>query len=196
MAPFLSRRIRPRYPRLMERLVRVRRRLHLPHREVDEGTYFVTFRLFDSLPPGFRAETRREAEEKLDEGLGARFLAVPAVATMVLDALKFFHGERYFLHCGCVMPNHLHAVFRCAAQVTLSQVMHAWKSFTAKEANEILGRTGTFWEEEWMDSLIHDQNELDRAMKYVLENPMKAGLRDWPWAAAFGNGFRLKGGLE
>ena len=176
--------------------MRIRRRLHLPHWEVEEGTYFVTYRLFDSLPAGFKAETREEIEAELDIGHGARFLAVPAVAKMVMEALSFFHKKRYFLHAGVVMPNHLHAVFRCAPGVTISEVMYSWKSFTSKEANKILGRRGTFWEQEFMDSLVHDQNELDRVMRYVLENPEKGGLRDWPWSVAFGNAFRLRGGVE
>jgi hypothetical protein len=43
------------------------------------------------------------------------------------------------------MPNHVHALIEQAGGFPLGDIVHAWKSFTAKQANKQLGRTGAFW---------------------------------------------------
>jgi putative DNA methylase len=60
--------------------------------------------------------------------------------------------------------------------------MHSLKSFTANRANRLLGRHGPFWQREYYDRLIRNEEELDRALRYVIHNPEKAGLENWPWA--------------
>jgi REP element-mobilizing transposase RayT len=174
------------------RTVRISRR-KLPHWVVDEGTYFVTFRLFDSLDRDLaRLRGRKRVEEALDRGDGEAFLKRPEFGSLVFNAIRFFDGERYFLHSLSVMPNHVHVVVRTAAGWTLGKVVWSWKSFTAKKANALLGRRGQFWETEQYDRLICDEQELARANAYVAANPEKAGLKNWPWVAVFGVPFVAK----
>ena len=136
-------------------------RRHLPHWAVDEGTYFVTFRLFDSLGDDLvRLRGRKRIEEALDRGDGLAFLKRAEIGTLVFDALRFFDHQRYVLHSACVMPNHVHAVLRTLPCIALAKVLASWKSFTAKKANVLLGRSGRFWETEWYDRLICDEREL------------------------------------
>jgi len=99
----------------------------------------------------------------------------------VVDTLKLFDSQRYELLAWCVMPNHVHVVLQLFPGVQLSTVVHSWKSFTAKQANRILNRSGTFWQREYYDRLMRDGNELDRAIAYVANNPIRAGLKDWPF---------------
>ena len=165
----------------------------LPHWQTNEGTYFVTFRLLDSLPADLaRIRGGKRVEAALDRGLGSAHLARPEIGDMVLNALRTFHRERYVLHAACVMPNHVHAVFRTIARVRLRDVMHSWKGFTAHRANQLLGRQGPFWQRESYDRLIRDGNEFQRANEYVLKNPEKAALRDWKWVAEFDREFLVK----
>jgi putative DNA methylase len=67
----------------------------------------------------------------------------------------------------------------------LASVLHSWKSYTAKEANRILGRSGEFWQREYYDYLVRDEEDFYRYLEYTLQNPVKAGLcerwEDWPW---------------
>jgi len=192
-------------------MVTVRSRGRLPHWESPEGTYFVTFRLADSLPKAIAdafeferrdivetakairrdlslTEQRRLAElfsEKvesyLDAGSGACFLREPTVAKIIAETLHHFHGNRYRLFTWCVMPNHVHVVFQPIGEWRLAQVLHAWKSYSAKEANGILGRSGSFWQREYYDHLIRDAEDFRRCVRYVVQNPEKAGLLNWPW---------------
>ena len=60
-------------------------------------------------------------------------------------------------------------------------MVHSWKSFSAKQANRILGRHGVFWQREYYHHLIRSEEEFERAIRYVAENPAKANLKDWKW---------------
>jgi REP element-mobilizing transposase RayT len=196
-------------PRFGEVTIRTRGRL--PHWEKESATYFITFRLADSLPKSLldRITSEREAiiktanqlhrnlspderkklqslstpivEKFLDSGAGACHLQKPAIAAEVADTLCHFDDQRYRLFAWCVMPNHVHVVARLLPGQTLATVVHSWKSFTAKRANALLGREGAFWQREYYDHLIRNQNEFERAMNYVADNPAKANLKDWKW---------------
>jgi len=120
-------------------------------------------------------------EAYLDRGAGTRYLRQPALADEVVHALRHFDGQRYRLLAWSVMPNHVHVVVRMLPSWTLASVVHSWKSFTAKRANQILHAHGTFWQRECYDHLIRDEGEFERSIRYVAENPGKAGLENWPW---------------
>ena len=59
--------------------------------------------------------------------------------------------------------------------------MHSLKSFTAKQANGFLNRKGAFWQPEYYDHLIRDEDDLASSIQYVLTNPDMAGLKNWQW---------------
>ena len=190
--------------------VKIRNRGRLPHWEKETGVYFVTFRLADSLPRvvvekiverqrvlqsakrlGLKLSPAQEVvvaeysqsrvEELADRGAGACYLRNARVAELVADTLKCWDGKRYRVIAWCVMPNHVHVVFRLLPGQALAGILKGWKTYTAKEANRILGRSGVFWQREYYDRLIRDGEELERAVRYVVGNPEKAGLTDWPW---------------
>lgn len=113
------------------------------------------------------------------------------VAKTVADAIRHFEGERYDLAAWCVMPNHVHVVQPCAriantggTPVPLSElpeILHSWKSFSAKEGNKLLRRTGDFWQAEYYDHLIRDEADFHHSIRYALNNPIKVGLKNWKW---------------
>ena len=86
------------------------------------------------------------------------------------------------------MPNHVHAVVMPLDERQLGSIVQAWKSFTAKRANQILGRTGPFWHKDYFDRFIRDDGHLERTIDYVENNPVKAGLAssiaEWRWSSA------------
>jgi len=189
----------------------IRSRGYLPHWESDHPTYFVTFRLADSLPRDLLDRLRREreaiqrscqaktsvsadrkraiklrallqkAERLLDGGLGQCYMRDPRIAQIVADTLRHFREQRYHLLAWCVMPNHVHVVFSPLGHNSLDAILHSWKSYSALEANRLLGRKGVFWQREYFDHLIRTESSLRKVSRYVRENPQKAGMRDWPW---------------
>jgi REP element-mobilizing transposase RayT len=190
--------------------VNIRDRGRLPHWETESGVYFLTFRLADSLPQPVLEKIKqrkliaeaaarsgrkllkhevklleevsaKKIEEYLDAGEGACYLRNPRIAQLVADALCFFEGKRYRHFAWCVMPNHVHSVFRALPGFELPEIVRSWKGFSSRMANRILNRSGVFWEREYYDHLIRDNEELERAVKYVKDNPARAGLKNWKW---------------
>jgi len=128
----------------------------------------------------------------LDESTtGIKYLANSKVAKLIVESLHFRDGKVYELIAYCIMPNHLHIVFTPIEEskdkyFSLSKIMHSLKRHTAHEANLILGRSGTFWQHENYDHFARGNGELERMIKYVLYNPVKAKLvkeqADWKWS--------------
>ena len=185
-----------------------RSRGYLPHFDEPGEVQSITFRLFDSVPVGVleawkaelqltgrepatdakRVELARRIEKYEDAGHGACFLRDPRVAGLVEQALQFFDGERYFLLAWCVMANHVHVLIETLEGHALEDVLHSWKSYTAKEANKVLGRTGEFWMKEYHDRYMRDARHMGNTIQYIEENPIAAGsvnrARDWRWCSA------------
>lgn len=167
---------------------------YLPHFESAETVQFITFRLADSLPRFVAAELAElddslaKPDQRLDDCLGECWLRRPEIASIVQDALIHFDGERYRLLGWCVMPNHVHAVAEVRESHALGAIVQAWKSFTAKQANRALGRSGPFWHKDYFDRFIRDEGHLGRTIAYVENNPVKAGLAhtpsDWAFSSA------------
>ena len=79
------------------------------------------------------------------------------------------------------MPNHVHTVVQPLAGYELARIVHSWRSFTAKQANRLVGATGPFWQPEAYDHLIRDEDDFQHHVEYVLTNPARAGLKKWKW---------------
>ncbi|MBI1177708.1 DEAD/DEAH box helicase [bacterium] len=177
---------------------------HLPHWSQDGVTYYVTFRLADSVPqdklktwdrerkewqkenpPPHSAAQRQkylelfsdQIEEWLDQGAGSCLLAKPEVGQIVETTLRHFDGDRYILGRYAIMPNHVHLTVRLLGEHTLAEVMHSWKSFSAKKINQELGRTGRFWQDESFDMIVRSEHHLERIEEYICRNPEQAGLK-------------------
>ena len=135
-------------------------------------------------------------EEYFDRGAGSCSLRDPRIGELMANALRFWDGKRYRLVAWCVMPNHVHVVCRLLPGQELSVVLRSWKSYTARRSNEILGRCGVFWQRQYYDRLIRNGDEFERAVRYVVGNPERAGLKDWKWVWCAGMDARATAGLE
>ncbi len=118
---------------------------------------------------------------------GNHWLKIHPVAEIVAESLKHFDGQRYDLICYTIMSNHIHVVFELKKEFALYGLLQSIKSFSAKKANELLDRTGQFWQHESYDRVVRDNNELSKVVNYVLNNPVKAGLcKNWQdWKHSF-----------
>jgi putative transposase len=167
---------------------------YLPHFDSPETIQFIAFRLADSLPRHVMQALKATKEyafaldRELDGNFGECWLAQPEIAALVQEALLHFDGERYRLLAWCLMPNHAHVVAEAVDGHSLSEVVRGWKSFSARWANKLLGRTGPFWHPDYFDRYMRNEEHLHRTIEYVEQNPVKAGLtttaRDWPWSSA------------
>ncbi|MBV8547071.1 MAG: transposase [Acidobacteria bacterium] len=119
-------------------------------------------------------------DDELHVGRGKCHLRNTALADAIVENLHHFEGTRYSLYAWCVMPNHVHVVFRPFEGDSLERILHSWKSFTSHRASGIVG-TRTLWAREYYDRMIRDERHFFDAVAYVRHNPIKAGLAGWRW---------------
>lgn len=102
---------------------------------------------------------------------------VPAGANMARDG----EGNIGYLQRDAMGQQH----FVKLDYYALAKITHRIKRRSARESNKLLGRAGEFWEHESYDHWIRDQEEWQRTVAYVRNNPVSAGLvkrwEDWPW---------------
>ncbi|MBU6122456.1 transposase [Hymenobacter siberiensis] len=185
---------------------------NLPHRLPPGELIFITFRLAGSLPqevlerlqtearllqescgpdPAAQYAERKKYFGRFDDLLagssyGPTWLRQPDVAAIVAQALHYPDGKGYHLRCYCIMPNHAHLVVELPEGApSLVKTLQSLKGYSSKQANQLLGRSGSFWQAESYDHVVRP-GELDRIIRYVLDNPVKAGLVDdwekWPYS--------------
>ncbi len=135
--------------------------------------------LSESLALEWEAFQRRQwihAEKIADQRQGSCLLADPDVRQIVTDALMFFEGERQTMHALVVMPNHVHLLVTPAPGWALEKLTQSWKGFTSRQINAHLGREGPLWQQESFDRIVRHEAHFERVVRYIAENPKKAGL--------------------
>jgi putative transposase len=172
---------------------------YLPHFDAPHITQMVTFMLADSFPASRRAEwepilhepdnsaKRQKLEVWLDRGCGECWLRRQEVATVVEQVLLEGNETEFQLQAWIIMPNHVHLVVD-VRKVPLARLVGIWKGKSSRLSNLALGRHGSFWQEDYFDTLIRDGEHLAKAVRYTEQNPAKAAFvkdpREWPWGSA------------
>ncbi len=172
---------------------------YLPHFDAPNVTQFLTFMLDDAFPVWRRREwepilkepdhsiRRRKLEAWLDRGHGECWLRQPAVAQRVEEIMRAEDGKAYRLQAWVIMPNHVHVVVD-VWQTPLARLLNEWKGRSAREANQLIGRRGRFWQQESFDTYVRDPDQLARAIHYTEHNPSKGMLvcdiKQWLWSSA------------
>jgi type I restriction enzyme R subunit len=183
----------------------------LPHWEIKGGRYFVTVRCADSLPTNVVARLHeitatlaliesgsdqfiqlqrryfQTMEKYLDSGRGEALLAKPEAAEILALAFAELANRGVSVPHYSIMPNHWHAMFVPVpdSSIDLHSAIARLKGQTAYSINRAVGRRGPLWQREWFDRWMRTDDEWQRCVDYVRNNPVKAGIvRDWrehPW---------------
>jgi len=172
---------------------------NLPHWNQAGAIYFVTFRLADSLPqekvkaysqerelwlannpephsPEQKADYferfPKRLQEWLDAGYGSMILKDPGASRIVTDAIRHFEGDRYTLDEFVVAANHVHALLTPKEGHELGEILHSWKSFTAKEILKLpvaagLSTRPTVWQKESWDHIVRSERSLEKFREYI-----------------------------
>ena len=151
-------------------------RRRLPHFQPDHVYIFLTWRLFGSRP-SIRAKGSYPtpghafvaADRALDHpGSGPQWLRDPRIAALVAVHLSIF------------------------PRVPVPAILRWLKSWTARQANQLLGRSGQpFWQDESYDLYwVRNRRQRDRMVRYIEDHPVSAGLvasaEQWGWSGAGG----------
>ncbi|MHC8355606.1 REP-associated tyrosine transposase [Pseudomonas sp. LB3P81] len=74
-----------------------------------------------------------------------------------------------------IMPDHFHWLVQLE-QSTLGQLMQATKSRSTLTINRALNGKGAFWQSGYHDRAIRDDEDLRPFARYIVANPLRAGL--------------------
>ena len=74
------------------------------------------------------------------------------------------------------MPDHFHWLLRLVGTEDLSAVMRRVKSISARNPNRVLERDAPVWQPGFHDHGVSTQEGLDAVARYVVLNPVGAGL--------------------
>jgi len=146
-------------PRIKEELHTER---HLPHIQNPGSHYFLTFRVKSG---------KLHADER----------------QIVLEACKYWHGDKMTLHACVVMPDHVHLLLTPHAVsreqwVSLGEITRSIKGYSARQINQRRGRRGSVWLDESWDRIVRNEKEYGERWNYIENNPLKAGLGTaYPW---------------
>lgn len=170
---------------------------YLPHWDFAGSVQAVTFRLADSVPgkviqawmkeleaepdePTRQRELHRRISKYEDAGHGESFLKRADCAVVVQTKMIAGHPAGYRLIDWCIMPNHVHVLFRLEGGSRLADTVQSWKGASALEINRLLGRKGPFWQRDYYDRFVRDMDHFHDCRLYIRNNPVKAGLCDKP----------------
>ncbi|OGT03375.1 MAG: transposase [Gallionellales bacterium RIFCSPLOWO2_12_FULL_59_22] len=75
-----------------------------------------------------------------------------------------------------LMPDHAHWLLQLGEQDELSTVVNRLKSASSRHINRALGKTGTVWAKAFHDHGLRSEDDLQAVARYVVANPLRAGL--------------------
>lgn len=107
-----------------------------------------------------------------------------------LDFLKLLRSTatlfEWRCHAHCLMSTHYHLVLASTC-ASLSDGMRRLNGDYARRYNKRHGRRGHLFDERFSSFAVEDEQHLEVAIEYVLQNPVRARLcleaRDWDWSA-------------
>lgn len=187
---------------------------YVPHYDGGDMYQVVTYRLADSLPKeklkeldgelrrmdseNVRRVRRQRIERWLDAGYGRCILQHPACARIVIGTWQHFNGIRYDLAAWVVMPNHVHVLAYFRSGWPMGGVVQSWKSYASRQiraltqawgkSSLISNKTddGGLWQRGYWDRYIRSEAHFENTIRYIVRNPVTAGLvktaQQWPFS--------------
>lgn len=134
----------------------------------------------------------KKVDDYLDKAeYGPTYLANPLAAEKLVEKLHSFDGNLYNLVAFTVMSNHFHFLIDTSLHldsipsdipittenyIPLKTIMQLVKGGSSYEINKVIGRKGRLWQPESYDHFSRTVQEFFNIIRYIANNPVKAGL--------------------
>ena len=155
--------------------------IHLPHIDLIGHYQFITFRTYDSTDTFLKKlslqnkpnhKIQLDVDNYLDGSQNGAYLK-GKVLNSLSDFFKSKDKTLYELIAFSIMPNHVHLLIKPLKK--LASVMHTIKGSSAKLINEIMGKSGKFWANDYYDRAIRNEKHFEIVYEYIKNNPVKLG---------------------
>ncbi|WP_277534972.1 REP-associated tyrosine transposase [Pseudomonas baetica] len=105
-----------------------------------------------------------------------RIFADWRVGRLLVEEFRRAHDQKWVDSMAWViMPDHFHWLIQLE-HYTLAQLMQATKSRSTLTINRKLNESGAFWQTGYHDRAIRDGEDLLPFARYIVANPLRAGL--------------------
>jgi REP element-mobilizing transposase RayT len=105
-----------------------------------------------------------------------RLFTDPRLAAIVTGELTAVDTQGTASAAWVLMPDHLHWLFALEQSARLSKVVQRLKSRSAIAINRLRGTQGAVWQHGYYDHRLRDDEDLKVQARYLLDNPVRAGL--------------------
>ena len=96
-------------------------------------------------------------------------------AIVARELIQCERARRWHLHAWVVMPDHLHLLLELRSG-TLDSTMRAFKGRCAHRINASRVCSGSLWQAGYHDRAVRRDEDLVAVARYVIANPVRAGL--------------------
>ena len=75
-----------------------------------------------------------------------------------------------------LMPDHFHGLLQLGEKTSLQNMVNRLKSASARRVNRAMGRKGPLWANAYHDHALRHEEDLLATARYIVANPVRAGL--------------------
>ena len=99
----------------------------------------------------------------------------PVIEGVLMQLRQRAIDHQFVIHAYCFMPNHVHLLLEGLSDSSdLRRFVRDWKQRTAFDYQNATG--GDLWQRGYFDHVLRTDEDTDLVTRYVLGNPMRAGL--------------------
>ena len=158
---------------------------NLPHINLKNHYQFITFRTYESIDNYVKKVQNYSLKDNikqykidsyLDNSLNGSYFFNEYIDIMK-NVLLEHDKSLYNLVAFCIMPNHIHMLIKQIE--SLDTIMQRVKGKSAYILNQKLNKKGKFWANGYYDKVIRDKEQYITTIEYILNNPIKANLKDY-----------------
>ena len=153
----------------------------MPHVNIDGYYQFITFRTFDSVDEYVKKISstnqpnqtkQQQIDDYLDSSTNGAYLN-GKILEFLYEFLKSKDGVLCELVAFAIMNNHVHLLIKPLE--SLSKIVQSIKGGSAKIINEMIGKSGKFWADDYYDKVVRDEKHFAVVYEYIKNNPLKIG---------------------
>jgi len=78
--------------------------------------------------------------------------------------------------CFVLMPDHIHWLFQLQNELPLCKAVQYLKGRSAREIKRLNTNINDVWQEDYFEHCIRDERDLIKQARYIIANPLRAGL--------------------
>jgi putative transposase len=107
------------------------------------------------------------------------------IASRIIGSPKYWRNSKAL--AWVLMPDHWHALVQVGGDGSLGRLVQRINSAISRSLNRSMASNGRIWQGAYHDHMIRNDENLRNAARYLIQNPLRAGLCDQVGKYSFWN---------